>query len=104
MVSLDEYLARYDVLLQQSEVFDSIILTNAELVIEVTDTDGDGKVSKEEFVVSLIHMSQMYPKRMHEKLSNILMFAAMGSSQEVNGCAISRNFIKAKTQMPLVIG
>ncbi|MBV7331009.1 EF-hand domain-containing protein [Chloroflexi bacterium TSY] len=54
VVSLDEYLARYDVLLRQNEVFDSIILTNAELIIEVTDTDGDGKVSEEEFVVSLM--------------------------------------------------
>ena len=53
-VTLNEFLTRYDVLLRQQEVAESVVIMMADMVTQMTDTDGDGRIAKAEFVAFLV--------------------------------------------------
>lgn len=52
-VSLREFLVRYDVMLRQPEVVESIIILLAQLFAQIADADGNGRVEQDEFVAAM---------------------------------------------------
>lgn len=52
-VSLDEFLVRYDVMLRQPEVVESVIILLAEVVAQIADQDENGRIDRAEFVASM---------------------------------------------------